>query len=934
MVAVASPPTGSELLIVNQDGRTVYVTRAQVPVIMALAGIKSPPYPSRLTERTGTEVYRALQGGNIVEFSLADLTAYLAASGAPDQVPANRRPDLFNGTERFVGRQGAGVFASDILQTLYVRGLGGSLTGLGGDFDAGGTPTPTPTPTPSFTANPSFTGTPTVGQPVSSLAFTDGTVANGSVTSRAYLLAGTAVALSYVFQAGDVGASFVFQNTGTGGITASSTPVTVAAAGAAVSAINAEGWSAEWATGTPPTFTPETAPQTFAVSRPGFDATGSATNYNEARTFLVRKRQPYPNTTQPTAATVGLDDYVYATDVIPGVTNNSTEVSPKPIAAWVSPDRLLVGNAIHVEAVAFHRDMRSNRQVACVVFTATDGTNTVSQTVASTVLSSSVTGAWAVEDAIPFEVYAADLDVTSLATGLVTVNAKVYPFVGNVASVLDSSTSTVAREFSPRYFLRNVSRAANPPLAYIASTGSDATGVWSTTAATAAATPFLTVKGAIDAVNDSTRGTPATGGIVDGCRMRLVDAVGWGANVTAAKTQNVAALIIERAPGTTRANANVTLPGASGVNFSTAGLVSPITETTIYLYDCTLKKSADQGISGVGQARTWNMTYDHTNGSISAFNGANVAAYTYGITVINNTAGSAFSASTGKEWRLQRGLTADLNNAAYEVWRTFGCALTRAGSGTNRTNVAGTVPGPMWFNNKFINPSGGATQIRSAATNAGDIIEGTVIWQNLMEVQYAVDRNTVGLSNDNSNGSTTHSVVGLNTIIGFGVLGRSNLFYDESTGTNRRTHKLHRVVGELAASVNTKGGEFVGANQANPTEAPFRNGNHPYSHGVAVEGFFTQFASADGGVTGSAFSPVYPGLRASFSTSQTVRNDPLFVNYQGTTSGPTAGAGGGDYHLQSGSSARGRVQTKGSRYDLGGALRPTTGLDASGAYTA
>jgi len=152
-VKPSSPPNGSELLVLNKDGKTLYVNRTQVAAILASTGVRSRPFRSLLTERTGTETYRAVQGGVLVEFTLAELTAYLAGTATPDPIPFGRQLDVYSGTERFVGRQGTGVFASDIMQTLYVRGLGGSLEGLGGNFPGGGggTPTPTPTPTPSST---------------------------------------------------------------------------------------------------------------------------------------------------------------------------------------------------------------------------------------------------------------------------------------------------------------------------------------------------------------------------------------------------------------------------------------------------------------------------------------------------------------------------------------------------------------------------------------------------------------------------------------------------------------------------------------------------------------------------------------------------------------------------------------------------------------
>lgn len=115
---------------------------------------------------------------------------------------------------------------------VLVGAAAGVLASIGTPIPGGVTPTPTPTPAPSFTSQPSITGTPMVGLPLSSLTFTDGAVANGSVTARAYLLAGAAKALSYVVLSTDVGAALTFQNTATGTdgstIVASSAGVAVA----------------------------------------------------------------------------------------------------------------------------------------------------------------------------------------------------------------------------------------------------------------------------------------------------------------------------------------------------------------------------------------------------------------------------------------------------------------------------------------------------------------------------------------------------------------------------------------------------------------------------------------------------------------------------------------------------------------------------------
>jgi hypothetical protein len=99
-----------------------------------------------------------------------------------------------------------------------------------------------PAPAPVFTAQPSIAGTPTAGQPLSALTFTDGTVTGGAITARAYLLAGVSRTLGYVLQDNDVGAALTFQNTATGpgGTTvATSDAVAVQTAGTGTPALNA-----------------------------------------------------------------------------------------------------------------------------------------------------------------------------------------------------------------------------------------------------------------------------------------------------------------------------------------------------------------------------------------------------------------------------------------------------------------------------------------------------------------------------------------------------------------------------------------------------------------------------------------------------------------------------------------------------------------------
>lgn len=138
----AGPITGGELIRAVQDGQTVYLTRPQVASLLAFTALTSPRASSFLTEKTGDENFRAVQGTARIEMNAADMLTYLAGTATPQEVPRDRQPSVFTGREKLVVRQGAMQVPIDLSQVLYVRGLGGSLGGV--TDPGGGTPTPTP----------------------------------------------------------------------------------------------------------------------------------------------------------------------------------------------------------------------------------------------------------------------------------------------------------------------------------------------------------------------------------------------------------------------------------------------------------------------------------------------------------------------------------------------------------------------------------------------------------------------------------------------------------------------------------------------------------------------------------------------------------------------------------------------------------------------
>lgn len=683
-----------------------------------------------------------------------------------------------------------------------------------------------------------------------------------------------------------------------------------------IASVNALGWNAEWAGGTPPTFSPDTAPMTMQVSRQGFDATGAPATWTDTRIFTKRVRQPYPNDNVLTATTVALDDYIYATDSIAGVVNNSAETSPKAISKWLQSDRKIVGNTLSGELFAVHRDGRAGKPVACVVVTATDRNGvSVSQTIPAPGVSPSA-GDWQA-----VLVYAYSLDITGLAPGKIRLNALVYPWLGAAGSVLDSSaTANDSRTFCEQWYYKNVARAADPPRCYIGgANASDATGVFATSSAqdaAAKASPFATYEKAIEAalaaLGAYNSGTD-TGGI-DGTESRFRSGTWAGTrNVTFNFYQGNSAVKFCRDTayaGSTRAN-TIIQSGANAFG----------TQLGIVIFEDVTRQNMGPNVWFQLSRREIlrNVDFDANN---LPYQLSQKHLYIEGGTTILNAHPSSLQYAAGVEMRLLRGVKAlPAGGLTVDDCAVFGCQFNQViFTSTSHSQ------GMLCFNKVSM----GRASVAIPA--GGSNVIGYAVVQNAGEWTTTVNNVAFGPSCDGDTANITHLIDWHNTWAGANLLGRSNSLYDEAAGTTRRTHKLQSVIGPIHTQSNTKGDRFVGENQGNPSEAPFRVGNWSFLYGVGCRDVHTIYIDAGGGAP--AFRQEYPGLRASIGTSNVVRNDPLFVNYQGVTfdgSAYTAGVGGSDLRLQAGSPCKGKVPNSPLPFDLAGNPRSMTAA-SKGAY--
>lgn len=674
---------------------------------------------------------------------------------------------------------------------------------------------------------------------------------------------------------------------------------------APISAVAADGWQATMVTPADLAFAPVT------LTRQGFDAAGTPASHAETLHTTKRVRQPYPNHAVLTAAAVALSDYVYATDTIAGVTNASAETSPKPVAAWSMADRRVVGHALTVGCVAFHRNARAGKPVACVRFIATDGVNApVTATVSSqTATVDTLTGNRILE-------YVATLDITSLNDATtITVNAEVYPWIGDAASVRKSVDLASQWQFSPRSFRKNVARAASPPIVRVKAGGNDATGVVSTNPATADAAPCATIAGAINRAADASQlGTAA--GALDGLRIQC-DAGTWTRpTAPTARTVN-AAVVIEPIPGVARASC-VFQFGAANNGFNLAH---------VHLKGLTIQRTGAFYLNHIlGTTTIEDCAWDW-NGNTGQLGNSQQGAHCWINTSFGNVAAIGLSNTNGVVHALFRGCVGGLanGNSLVEMITYIGNAMTGLRSDSSASRPQDNV---VIAFNRFIASS--SSTVGTVNIQVGTSATGIAVVQNLFEYTAAggtAQRNFMP-SSDGGTTAIRHLIFWHNTQTGFDAYGRGNILYDDSSGTTRRNHALQSFVGNIHVQINTKSDIYAGGQGI--ADAPNRTGNWAYGHGVGVRGEFVRYRNASGNMT-SGFHQDYPGMGSVLGTTNVGAGiDPLFTDYRGTAAGPVAGAGGGTYTIGGASPARGLVTDAPLPVDLAGSARG--GTAAAGAY--
>ncbi|MFV0644517.1 MAG: hypothetical protein ACK5NN_08465 [Sphingomonadaceae bacterium] len=657
----------------------------------------------------------------------------------------------------------------------------------------------------------------------------------------------------------------------------------------------------------------------ISCQRSGFDQSGVPVLHNESVHLTTRVRLPWPDQDTYTDDQVVLSDYIYSTDLVAGASNASITTSPKPVAAWLMPDRLLVQGSLHWELVAFHRDARPNsagagQQIACVRVRAGDGTSVTDWQVAGETVISTLC-----DDPNPVEVYAGDLDISGLNDGLVTLEAEIFPWLGDGSSVLKSADQPVTdrRAFSNRIFRKG----PVPAYAYVASTGNDSSGTAHALAATASASPCLSVAGALKKLHDFL-GTAQ--GALDGAVIRIMDSVICGTpQFTGSYRQDIASVVIEAAPGVAASTAIVTMAANFNPDFDSHTIA--VNEGALMIRGVTWKLSgvrSFQGPAGIPlHVQFHNCIINMENNSSDLRGGAHISIFGAEILNVAGTANLLGIAGLSDQIRTLRGVTCDnLNGQSPDAHTMVGCALGNPGQ------MAFLTPddGMLVYNNAFNSCSRHLMTINASANTV--TISRLVVVQNLIEWTGSNSAYTAMALMTNT-GNSCGAIIHHNTVAGAAQGGRSNLLFDGFATTPARTdqtHDLASLKGNLFSQVNFKGDVFVMDGSL--------TGYFPLTHGAGCAGNFSEYAAN----APATEHPFHGGPGTVYNASTTMRANPLFSNDQSSqwdygTGAIVAGAGGGTYTLQAGSPAQALLANPVLGYDLAGAVRGA-GMQAAGAY--
>ncbi len=546
-----------------------------------------------------------------------------------------------------------------------------------------------------------------------------------------------------------------------------------------LAAVNANGWSARHAD--PVALAAATDLGQVTVLRAGFDASGTARQFEESLQLTKRLRQPFPTQATLTPDQVVLSDFIYAGETVTGATNGSTLAAPVPVCLWMTPDLgwTTDAGAVTLRLAVAHAHARNGRPVAAVRFIVSDGVNTpVEQTVSAM---STTTYA---KTGLSAPHFAASLNLAGLNAGPVTVDAIIYPWVGQAyrlsldAPAYPSFTTTTIR-------LLNKPAAYGVAYAYVNAVGGG-TPTISTNPTTAAANPYSTVAAASTALvafNTATFGRAnMSGGVI-----RLTPAVHVLTNWSSRSSGDFG-VVIEAADPAAKASTILTDAGVATNN---------VTPSRTWFRNLVMRRSAngsfiflDNNGGTAQQCVLENITFDANGTSVY-----NAWIYRLGRLILIECDGGNVG-QTSSQGVVTHGVTLLGTNAAPgSQWVNHTLCCRMAGASPQPT-AACFIGWNFLSNNSTASPAvsgGGALDFRGFAF-VGNVVEGRAGGPTALVTLFA----------DGVTGSALNAVMMDNTVLGE----RLNFLYSDVSGATALKQGVFR--NNVVQQYNCKTDVFAG----------------------------------------------------------------------------------------------------------------------------
>ncbi|WP_414900310.1 hypothetical protein ACMT1E_11250 [Sphingomonas flavalba] len=689
---------------------------------------------------------------------------------------------------------------------------------------------------------------------------------------------------------------------------------------------------------------------TLTVADPGYDTAGAATvRTRQIHGTRILRRQ-YPNAAERLAGddgatatvTIALSDLIYAGSTVVSVdcaagyygaaaagavaggaiVNASTRAYYKPLFAWLNlQQERATGAGFAVEGVAYHRHAMNGQQVACVAYTGSDGTHTAAPQVCGAPALSDIQTSGNIVEAWKASVPLAALDQGTLST----VNARVYPWIGDASAVLDLAADGVAwptaNPQTPLRFLCDKTGGYGGLEAWVkAGVSGGAVGSRST--------PYPTLIAALAglaAANNATKGhndhSGSTVWLMDDGAGGAVDHGIAGDIATAAGLCWTTIAVDPLATGAVR------LSVGNGASRTFAGL-------GLYRFACPVVQLTSHNLNGGSDVNSamlaFDGPFDGNGGTVTPLNYRVGLIWMRNGTLTGMTNGNANPlASIGVARREQVVLALGLSwapgvNMAIAAFTTIGCRFSRVTPGEHQTSFAqwDSDDGRIFANNRCLD-------MRSPAL-FGDkraYQRGLALVQNVFERANVANAPALQIGADGSVAALDNLLIAYGTVPGDATENRTNWCYADAAGAAgviRRGVALYSIFAEY----NCKSDSFTTVSTATG-----RVGNHELLYTVGGRGNVCV-----NGSTGGSRVPGVPEasdnwLGEYWETGSLPAG--AVIGFVQMRAGGAAAGGGGDYRLTGETNAayaRVPAGLAGLRFALDGAARRNDGTGAAGAY--